>query len=83
MTASRRVDMPAVDATAGKRSGSRNVNRSMKSSRTRPLFKMVTQNKENFPELLKTIRRTINPAVTRDGIANMYKTTPVCSSSSG
>lgn len=74
VTASRRVDMPAVNATAEKRSGSGNVKRSMKSSRARPLFKMVTQNEENFPELLKTIRRTINSAVTRDAIANMCKT---------
>lgn len=46
-----------------------------KPPRARPLAIIVTKNEENFPQLLKTIRQTVNPAVTGNAITKMCKTT--------
>lgn len=65
----RRGENSAVDVATEKRSGPGNANRSTKTPRARPLAIMVTKGEEGFPELLKTVRRTVDPAVTGDAIA--------------
>lgn len=65
---------PTVDADSEKRSSLANANRSMRPPRVRPLAIMVAKDKADFPELLKTVRRTVDPAVTGDAIAKMCKT---------
>lgn len=64
-----------VDTDTEKRSGLTNANRPARPPRARPLAIMVARDEAGFPELLKTVRRTVDPAVTGNAIAKMRKTT--------
>lgn len=51
----------------------RRLEESKKLPRSRPLAIMVSRGAEEFPELLRTVRSSVNPAVTGDSIAKMRR----------
>lgn len=47
--------------------------RAVKPRHSRPLVVLITKDDEQFPELLKTVRRKVDPGVTDNSISRMRK----------